>query len=269
MDNIVFYDMHNAIWRAYVGFKNAEFSEENVIIFNFFRNLRPLVEIFKPNQMFCVWEGHPEFRYNLFADYKANRIKVASRVSSKELFTKVKPKIKEMLSYTALTSARSEKYEADDVIGTLCEQLKNENITVISSDSDFTQLLQRGYKNIQLYNPIKKEYVQAPSYPYTVWKSLNGDKSDNIPSVASKKKALDLVNDPEKLSLFLDNEEKRANFSINLKLIEFANIPDNEIIIENGSNKMDWLKREFKCLEFNSILNAWDRYESTFKCLRF
>lgn len=269
MDNIVLYDMHNAIWRAYVGFKNAEFSEENVIIFNFFRNLRPLVDMFKPTQMFCAWEGSPQFRYELFSEYKANRIKTGSRTDSQQLFTKVKPKIKEILSYMPLTSVRAEKYEADDVIATLCEQLKDENITIISSDSDFIQLLQKDYKNIQLYNPIKKEFIVAPEYPYTVWKSLNGDKSDNIPSIVSKKKALELVKNPEKLSLLLDREEYRANFSINLKLIEFAKIPDDEIIIENGSNRMDWVKREFKCLEFNSILNSWERYENTFESLKF
>jgi len=269
MDNILLYDMHNAIWRAYVGFKNEEFSEENVIIFNFFRNLRPLIELFKPDKMFCVWEGNPKFRYELFSEYKANRIKTGSRTSQQELFSKVKPKIKEILINFPISFAKANDYEADDVIYTLCDQLKEEKLTVISSDSDFIQLLQNNYQNINLYNPIKKEFITAPEYPYVVWKALAGDKSDNIPKVVSPKKAMELVLNPEKLSLFLDREENRANFAINLNLIKFAKIPDDQIIIENGLNRMDWVKREFASLEFKSILNSWDKYKSTFSCLKY
>jgi len=268
MDKIVFYDMHNAIWRAYVGFKNTEiYNEEDVIVFNFFRNLRPLVELFKPDKMFCVWEGNPKFRYELYSEYKANRIKTGSKKDLKDIFSKAKPKIKNILDNFPLTSAKAENYEADDVIATLCEQLKDEELVIISSDSDFTQLLQKNY-NIKLYNPIKKEYVVAPDYPYVVWKALAGDKSDNIQKIVSPKKALELSTNPDKLSEFLDKEENRANFSINYNLIKFADIPENEIIIENGQSKMDWVKREFHCLQFQSILNSWDRYIKTFSCLK-
>lgn len=268
MDKILFYDMHNAIWRAYVGFKDEKYSEENVIIFNFFRNLRPLVEMFKPDKMFCVWEGSPKFRYELYSDYKANRIKTASRITHQELFQKVKPKIKDILFNFPITFARAEEYEADDVIATLCEQLKEEDLTIISSDSDFIQLLQKGY-NIDLYNPIKKQFVEAPEYPYVVWKSLNGDKSDNINKIVSPKKALDLVNNPNKLSEFLDLEENRANFSINYNLINFATIQDKDLIIENGLDDFDKVKEKFQDLQFDSILKSWNNYRNTFRCLKF
>src|SRR3974377_2201126 len=105
MDKILFIDAHNAMWRASIGFgpkktsaptqsspesgtedgwemvpgppappePPKERTEEYVLIFNFFRNLRPIIEQFQPDKAFFVLEGHPQFRYDLYADYKANR----------------------------------------------------------------------------------------------------------------------------------------------------------------------------------------------------
>lgn len=311
MDKILLIDAHNAMWRASIGFtaKKAapnpsdwqdngqpnqstddgwemrlapgpptspepkkQVDESFITIFNFFRNLRPIIELFEPAKCFFILEGHPKFRYDLFADYKANRIvKQAANQAQQEKFLQSKDAIVRILQHFPITLARAANYEADDLVGTLCDDLKDEEVTVLSNDSDYIQLLQCGYKSCQIYNPIKKVFMEAPPYPYVVWKCLNGDKSDNIPALLKPKKALDCVNNPEVFQKFMDVEENRANFNVNRQLIEFRSVPLEEIELREGARNWNAVKQEFAAMEFESIINdkSWAKYTSTFDCLRF
>src|SRR5271163_2339264 len=199
MDKVLLIDLHNAIWRANVSFGpptqhkvlideytdvvkcicgspwNDEdsfcYGEKYNVVFNFFRNLRPLIEQFTPEKCFAVGEGHPQFRYDLYSDYKANRlIKKASRAEAQGKMMEAKEVILFLMPHLPITVVRAAHYEADDVVATLCENLKSEDLTVISSDTDYIQLLQRNYAQVQIYNPIKKIYMEAPGYPYVAWK---------------------------------------------------------------------------------------------------
>jgi 5'-3' exonuclease len=304
-------DAHNAVWRASIGFApkktaplsstgwtdngqpdsstNDEFTmreapplpepekkepqdESLITVFNFFRNLRPLVEDGAPDKCFFVLEGHPQFRYDLFADYKANRIiKQAANQESRNKFQKATDHILRVMQHLPITIVRAPNYEADDVVATLCDNMKDEDLTVISNDSDYIQLLQRGYPHITIYNPIKKEAMVAPEYPYVAWKCLNGDKSDNIPALLKPKKALEAVNNPEAFKKFMDIEENRANFSINRQLIEFRSVPEDEIELKEGIRDYTRLKAEFLIMDFQSIINdkSWEKYTNTFDCIRY
>lgn len=285
MDKVLLIDGHNFMWRANVGFKpptktpdpysvedKKTPSDEFVLIFNFFRNLRPVIEQFKPDKCFFVLEGHPQFRYDLYADYKANRkiIKVGAQQENKDRFYKLKDVIISLLKHLPITIAKAEHYECDDVINTLTENMKDEDITILSNDSDFIQVLQKGYTNVKLYNPYKKDYVTPPDYHYVAWKSLSGDKSDNIPGLMGDKTAQKTLADPKKLDKLLEQEEKRAQFNINRELIEFKMVPIEEILLEEGLANFDILKEEFAKMEFNSIINdkSWEKYVNTFNCLR-
>jgi len=274
MDNVLFIDGHNAIWRACIKFGAAPTDQDDSIIFtfNFFRNLRPLIEDFSPDKCFFVLEGHPQFRYDLFSDYKANRIiKLASRQESNAKFLAAKDIIISLLSYLPITIARAQAYEADDVVATLCHNMKDENLTVLSNDSDYIQLLQRNYSNIRIYNPIKKIDMIAPTYPYVAWKCLNGDKSDNIPGLLKPKKALEATTSPEVFKKFMEVEENRANFSINRQLIEFKPVPEDEISLVEGSCNFNKLREEFAKMKFESIINdkSWEKYCKTFECIKY
>ena len=276
MDRILLIDAHNAMWRACVKFGNVQpdVSDEVIFTFNFFRNLRPLIEDIAPDKCFFVLEGHPQFRYDLFADYKANRIvKQASEKSKKttETFFKTKDIIVPLMQYLPITVARAANYEADDVIATLCEDMRDEDLTVLSNDSDYIQLLQRGYRNIVVYNPIKKVDMEAPPYPYVAWKCLNGDKSDNIPALLKPKKAIETASNPELFKKFMEVEENRANFSINRQLIEFRSVPLEEIEMREGIRNFPLLKQAFIDMKFDSIVNdqSWAKYCKTFDCLKY
>jgi 5'-3' exonuclease len=297
MDKVLFIDGHNAIWRGNVSFgppiahqpkqdKLDEceckspwdvegqfcYGQRYGVVFNFFRNLRPLIEDFGPEKCFFVLEGHPQFRYDLYADYKANRlIKKASRAEAQDKMMEAKEIILTLLPHLPLTVVRAARYEADDLVATLCDNMQQEDLTVISSDTDYIQLLQRGYPHMQVYNPIKKLYMEAPGYPYVAWKCLNGDKSDNIPALLKPKKALDTILNPQLFQKFLSLEENRAHFNINRQLIEFQSVPEDDIIWQEGQRNFQFLHDAFKQMKFESIVRsqAWDRYIKTFNCLKY
>ena len=300
MDKVLLIDAHNAMWRASISFspkkaaaptpppeddgwemrgepappapEKKEVDESFILIFNFFRNLRPIIEQFAPDKCFFVLEGHPQFRYDLFADYKANRIiKQAASKEKLDKFLESKDEIVRIMQHFPITVARAANYEADDVIASLCDNMRDEELTILSNDSDYIQLLQRGYPNCRIYNPIKKVFMEAPPYPYVAWKCLNGDKSDNIPALLKPKKALDTVNSPELFKKFMEVEENRANFSVNRQLIEFRSVPMEEITLREGIRNFDIVKQEFTRMEFQSIVNdkSWEKYTKTFDCLRY
>lgn len=311
MDKILLIDGLNFIWRANIGFGSkvqnhemcleicckhklrleekqhctcgqqwiqdegrcfSQADQDYVLIFNFFRNLRPLIEQFSPDKCFFVLEGYPQFRYDIYSEYKANRIvKLASKQEEMAKFHSSKNEIIRLLQYLPITIAKASHYECDDVIATLCDNLKSEDVVVVSNDTDYLQLLQRGYQNCKIYNSMKKQFMETPTVPYVVWKSLNGDKSDNIPALVKPKKAIQLSTDPDLLSIYLDIEENRANFNINRQLIEFRNVPEEEIELREGFMDCPSLKIEFEKFKFDSIINekSWSKYCSTFSCLKY
>lgn len=244
------------------------YGEKYNIVFNFFRNLRPLIELFEPDKCFFILEGHPQFRYDLFSDYKANRI---IKQGSKKLVHDKFDVIVHLLQHLPITIGRASNYECDDVIATLVENLKDEDLTVLSNDSDYIQLLQKGYSNLKIYNPIKKENLEAPTHPYVAWKCLAGDKSDNIPSLLTPKKVMKCMDDPKAFQDFLAVEENRANFNVNRQLIEFRSVPEEEIVLAEGKTNFDQLRIEFDNMKFESIINdkSWEKFTTTFECLKF
>jgi 5'-3' exonuclease len=307
MDKILFIDAHNQMHRACISFGGSKihenclscinekhtkekhcicgaawnteetycYGDKYLYVYNFFRNLRPLIEDFSPDKAYFVLEGRPQFRYDLYSDYKANRIiKQASvdKQASRDKFQAAKEIIVDLMHLLPITLCRAANYEADDLVATLCENMRDEELTILSNDNDYKQLLQKGYNNLRIYNPIKKEFMENVDYPFLPHKCLVGDKSDNIKRLVSDKKALEILNDPKKFSDFLDIEENRANFAINKKLIEFAEVPLDEIIITTGQTNFTKLKEIFVSMKFNSFFESektWEKYINTFSCIKY
>jgi 5'-3' exonuclease len=297
MDRVMLIDSKNFAWRANVLFKPKKQIEgyeddkkeepakatppENVVIYNYFRNLRALLEPFAPHKVIDVRDGHPTFRYELLPSYKENRlVKTAakeptkadlSKAEAKARFDLAYPEIRRLMKFLPVCTAVHPNYEADDVIGSLVEDLKDEDVIVVSGDSDLIQLAQKGYANLRLYHPIKKTMQTPPAYSYLAWKCLAGDKTDVIPSLMSNAKAEKLASDPEALKKWLEIEENRANFAIQRQLIELAQVPLDEVEFETNTADWDRLKLEFEQLEFATIVapDYWARFRSTFNTIRF
>ncbi len=257
-----------------VVFEEIEEEKESfTAVFNFFRNTRALIEQFDPDKVFFCLEGNSCFRYELFSEYKGNRIiKTGSddKQNKRDDFLRQYKIMLKLLKYLPITQVKSDRYEADDVIATLVSTLRNEELTVISSDKDYIQLLQKGYDNLKVYSHNLKNYVVPPDYHFLTFLTLNGDTSDNIPSLISKKRAIAIASDPEKLAEFLSVEENRANYSLNNKLVQFQIIEDEMLEFSEYDVDFDALKEEFAWMELETILEEkyWGRFVETFERLR-
>jgi 5'-3' exonuclease len=241
------------------------------IIYNFFRSLRVLIEKTSPDVAYFVLEGVPKLRLEKDATYKANR-----KYEDGDNFSIQKKSIISLVKeYFPLVVARHSDYECDDIIGHLTNEYKeNNNVTIVSSDTDFIQSIDA---NVKLYNPVKKVYLENPEYDYVSWKSLVGDKADNIVGFAGvgDKKAKKLLNDSLLLETFLSSEGNREKYEKNKFMISFHDLSAEEDNIQYSlanTNEDTWiqLREKFNLFKFKSISEkdrTWNKFVSTFSNL--
>lgn len=99
------------------------------------------------------------WRKDIYPGYKANRSVTFAQLSEKEQEDHkiLQETFDDLVDYidtkTNITVLRNPKAEADDMITVWIESHPDDNHVLISSDSDFFQLLK--YKNVTLYDPVK------------------------------------------------------------------------------------------------------------------
>ncbi len=146
---------------------------------------------FKPEYVVLTLDKKdPTFRHETYSDYKATRVKAPD-----ELYEQI-PLVKKVATAFNIPIFELSGYEADDLIGTICEQTKPEkNLEkiIITGDLDTLQLvnektkvytMSRGLSDSVLYGPeqIRARYGLRPDQIID-YKALRGDPSDNIPGV--------------------------------------------------------------------------------------
>lgn len=264
---ILFLDAYNLIYRARSGFTKGEYA----VVYNFFRGVRPLVEKFNPDKVYFVLEGRPLFRNQLSeGNYKSNR------KSAGDDFHRQKAAIINIVGELfPFETVKHPELECDDAIATLAMQhaSNGDEITIISSDSDFIQLLNIERYDISIYNPIKKKFVETPDYDYVTWKALRGDATDNIPGIPGigDKTATKIVKDPIRMKTLLENKEKREIFERNVNLIRLVDFRNDMSKLERktGTNDWDMIEQTFENLGFDSMLKekTWTKFVKTFERL--
>ena len=265
MKKILLLDGYNLMYRArYSGMNKGDYST----IFNFFRGLRPLIEKFNPDKAYFVLEGMPVKRLKADPEYKGQRV-----YNNKDNFSEQRKEIVRILKdYFPVQIVKHNDYECDDVIGYFANKFKNEKVTIISSDTDFIQCIN---ENVELYNPVRKKFIEKPEYDYILWKSLKGDASDNIQGFkgVGDKTAIKLCENKDLLNKFLDSEDKKEKLEHNQFMIKLHDIEsDMEFSYYSTPIHCDWekLKEEFYNMKFSSIISkdkTWEKFKNTFKNL--
>lgn len=275
--HILVIDGHNFMHRARSGFTKGRYA----VVYNFFRNLRAQIELHSPTRVYFVLEGHPRARYEMMEGYKANRVIDPQAEPKKhqtmvEFHRQVRIIVGLMKEYLPISVIRHPDHECDDTIFNLVNRSSRAiPWTIVSNDSDFVQLLTQ-FSNVNLYNPMKKEYVEEPEYDYLVWKALRGDGSDCIPGIpgVGDKTAAKLALDLDNLPGWLGSDKNREEiFLRNLALIKFMTWSDDESL-----QVQSWLRQSpdwggfalgFKSMGFKSMLRdkTWKKFTSTFDSL--
>jgi 5'-3' exonuclease len=275
--HIVLIDGMNFLHRARSGFTVGE----HFVVYNFFRNFRSLVEQLNPSRIYFILEGRPHRRFDVFPEYKANRLlqeedpeKEAKQASLDSFYRQANVVIDMLKETFPVAVMRHSDYECDDVIHNVIKNASSMvNFTVVSSDSDMTQLL-CDFLNVQVYNPIKKEYLVRPKYDYVMWKSLRGDVADNIPGIpgATEEVALQLASNPDELPQWLKDHDAEAQFARNYRLIKFFDLSKEELLkITSSSPRRRWtdVYSQFESMQFKSLLveKTWKKFVDTFDSL--
>ncbi len=260
-------DGYNLFYRArFSGIKDGE----TTTVFNFFRSLRLIVETMNADKIYLVLEGYPKKRFEQHAEYKGTRV----YADNSDKFKEQRRQIIDLLQkHFPIQLVKHDDYECDDIIAYLArlEEQNQNTAVVVSSDTDFIQLIS---DNIQLYNPVKKEYLQRLDYDYVTFKSLKGDTSDNIEGFTGVgvKRAEALTRDVDKLEAFLNEGDNRQKFKHNVDLIAFHQLPQSDIETLQYWSKpsvasFEELRRLFTEMRFYSLTNntAWTKFTKTFE----
>ena len=261
MSKILLVDAYNMIHRSRFGFGSGPHS----VTFNFFRALRSEINRHEPTKVYIVSEGRPIHRIEESrGEYKGNRESVLD-----ENFHRQKRDIFSLCKYLPTTFIRHPDYECDDVIGTLSKRysFENQDVVICSSDSDFIQLLT--LDKVNLWNPVKKKFLEQWPVDYLTWKGLKGDPTDNIPGIkgVGAKTATKLASNLEDLEIFLDKKPGRRDaYESAKRQITLVDIPEECPKWERESYRFDEtnLFNEFKKREFKTIIgNAWQKWIAT------
>src|SRR5207253_3585924 len=116
-------------------------------VYGFVTMLRKLLNDHKPQCIAAAFDlPGPTFRSELAADYKANRAPMPSDLAEQI------PLVHEACEALGVPILTSERYEADDVIGTLAIQARRAGfeVALVTGDKDFFQLVDEG---IRVFNP--------------------------------------------------------------------------------------------------------------------
>ena len=198
-------------------------------------------------EVVLTWDSKHSWRRDYFPEYKASRRKgrEESDLDWNEIFgtlNKIRSEIKKNFPYKYLEVFGA---EADDIIGFLCEETRDEKIMIISGDKDFIQL--QKYPNVAQWSPITKKQVNG--FDPTIYLKehiLKGDTSDGVPNVLSPDNTFvdGLRQRPlsrKKIQSWLVgggsdwNDEVKRNFQRNLTLIDLTKTPEelkNQIRLE-------------------------------------
>ena len=259
MKKVLIIDSHNLLHRARYGFGEGP----HKVYFNFFRMLKGELKIHDPDIVYIVDEGRATISKNLSEDYKANRKKLHDPD-----FWREKDEIFETIKkVSGFVYMRHPERECDDVIGYLASEVhKNDSVTIVSTDSDFIQLIN---DNVSLWHPKKKQYVSPWHCDYVTWKALRGDSSDNISGVSGvgPKRADALASDAAFLQSFLDDDPKRREqYELSRALVKLKNLHKKDLQVHQSELNDKILFEEFQKRNCKSIIGkAWPKWILAFQ----
>ena len=155
-------------------------------IFGVINMLRKLREAYNPEYMAVVFDAKGKtFRHDIYKEYKANRPPMPD-----ELKVQIEP-LHQLVKALGFPLISVEGVEADDVIGSLANQVSEQNrqMLISTGDKDLAQLVNPRVTLINTMNDqlldedgVEKKF-DVPPTRIIDYLTLVGDTSDNIPGV--------------------------------------------------------------------------------------
>ncbi len=203
--HLVLLDAHAILHRAYHALPDFSSSkgEPTGALYGFISMILAIAEELKPDAIAACYDlPGGTFRHEAYDAYKGGR-KEAEGDLIMQMGTS-----RFVCDALGIPMYDAPSFEADDILGTIVEQVKNKDVvvTIASGDMDTLQLVEgdrvrvftmrKGIKDIVLYNEeaVRERFGFAPE-ALIDYKGLRGDPSDNIPGVRGigEKSATELI----------------------------------------------------------------------------
>lgn len=224
--------------KTYNWLDNKEFIEKYEKMY--LDSIKKLVSTKVYNDSIIIFARDPPqetiWRNDEACDYKAGRQDLTEKNNFKPVFKFTYQKLipKWTKENDNMFEIKQDKIEADDIIALSCkyikEKFKDKDIYIVSGDEDFLQL---GDDNVYFANYRKKKVFQLTKDEANnalIKKIVEGDCSDNIPSIFKGKRIPNkksLLEDIDKLMDFInDNTDYKKKYDSNKKIIDFDFIPE-------------------------------------------
>lgn len=169
----------------------------------FLKSLGYTIRLFNPTRCVVVFDGtggclrrrkiFPEYKEHRANKVRLNRIfeEASTSESESQALARQLVRVSHYIDTLPVTTIQMDNVEADDVIAYLAlESFKDSNVTVVSSDKDFYQIVN---DRIKVYSPTKKKiYGKSEVFDefgintqnFVLFRTLDGDKSDNINGIS-------------------------------------------------------------------------------------
>ncbi len=202
---LILLDAHAIIHRAYHALPDFATSsgEPTGALYGLTAMILKIITDLKPDYIAAAYDlPKPTYRHEVYKEYKAGRAK-----TDDDLALQLE-KSKELVESLNIPIYSKEGFEADDILGTIVEQMRGENVEIIiaSGDMDTLQLvddnyvkvytLKKGITDTILYDEkaVKDRFGFEPKF-LPDYKGLRGDPSDNIIGIAGigEKTATELI----------------------------------------------------------------------------
>lgn len=204
-EKLVLLDAHAILHRAYHALPEFATSqgEPTGALYGFVAMILKIINELKPDHIVACYDlPKPTYRHEVYEGYKSGRAK-----ADNDLITQIE-RSKDICAALNIPIYSLEGFEADDMLGTIVEQMRGKGIDIViaSGDMDTMQLvdddyvkvytLKKGIQDTVLYNEkaVKERFGFGPEL-LPDFKGLRGDPSDNIIGIAGigEKSATDLI----------------------------------------------------------------------------
>ncbi len=181
-------DGYSTIFRAFYAIRGLSTSagEPTNAIYGFINMLRKLLREEEPPLLGIALDvGRATVRTEAYAEYKANRAPMPEDLKAQM------PAIRRAIEAFRIPILELERYEADDVLGTLGRKAEQAgyDVTIVSADKDLFQLVSDRVSLLhtgreKTYDPalVEQDFGVPPGQVVDVL-ALVGDKVDNVPGV--------------------------------------------------------------------------------------
>ena len=219
MKEVVLIDGNSLLFRAYFAMRPMVNSKgiHTQGVFAFVNMLNKIIRDYEPEHLAVAFDMKGgTFRHEKYADYKAGRQKTPP-----ELLSQI-PLMHKVLEAMNIAVIEMEKYEADDIIGTIAADASKKGLStlVITGDKDELQLIdenvnvlitKKGISEFDIYDQaaMQERYGLTPDQ-FIDLKGLMGDSSDNIPGIPGigEKKGLALLHEYGNLESVLEHADE-------------------------------------------------------------